>query len=1007
MSREQASISELLLSLDSSELQEAERVRAAVNQQLSTDKGGAVLSSVVEYYLDSSSSQALLLLSSIREPHHKVLLEKLNESVSRSGTRLGALTLLGHLIRKQPPWVHHISRSPLLLSLLRCLKTDSDVVVLITGVLVLVTLLPMIPQAGKQHINDFFDVFGRLASRSCKNPGHEPVAHLVHLHAGTYSLFHRLYGMFPCSFISYLRLHYSMKENLDTFQEVVKPMLEHVRVHPELVTGTQDYELDPSRWRCYEVHDIVIECSRVSLDPLESSCEEDICSSSCSLITPLPLTPLPHLDLTCSPPVTDTVSSSGSSVCPLGSRCVPQLNLNTCTQPDDVTWSPALHCGLSTPPSERTALGSTHPLSRSTSMSGEKLPSSASILEAPPTKEPDRSQVRMVKDGEGLTCQPITEGEEQGLSDLVNNNREDVKDESQQPSPRLITSTPTQASGIPLPPCFTTPHPRFEEPGSALSDYSPSSPYDPLFELALPRAAMLFVGKKTQEVLEKKGGGPQRENREEEVTSVSPLKVLDQLIARGNNAHDCLSRRLSAGSKSVDRSHSGGSTQEEELQSLTNQLLLVHAQLQYERFKRQQHAIRNRRLLRRVINATTLEEQSAAMKSQLGVQDEEIRSLRASLDEEQRRYSALQRDTRTRSGQLHTHIAHLLQLQRDEQRESQRLQGELQECQSRLQDLEAELQKANYRAYNAEHQLTQLSVKLCSSEQLHQQMFLLNQQLVLLGETNKALQQQLEGGETQRCTEASMLQCSVGKEFLRLKDNDVQQRQKLEAANHRITELESQQARKDQLILSQKKLLEDTKNQNRAELSASESRCATLRRVTQALQTEMLQLYGQIVGGGAHPNGELQDVSRSDSRALPDAQGSQKSLLPFSSAVGIMNGAVEVLSTSPMSLSLSPIDSPLAVGSFLEQRARQLFRPTDQNQEEEVEVGEEEVNVQPASPPLGQEVEEASLPVGSPQTEPLSQAADPIVAPVDLTLAVQQRRHELSIMDYDETLPHI
>lgn len=1020
MSREQASISELLLSLDSSELQEAERVRAAVNQQLSTDKGGAVLSSVVEYYLDSSSSQALLLLSSIREPHHKVLLEKLNESVSRSGTRLGALTLLGHMIRKQLPWVHHISRSPLLLSLLRCLKTDSDVVVLITGVLVLVTLLPMIPQAGKQHINDFFDVFGRLASRSCRNPGHEPVAHLVHLHAGTYSLFHRLYGMFPCSFISYLRLHYSMKENLDTFQEVIKPMLEHVRVHPELITGTQDYELDPSRWRCYEVHDIVIECSRVSLDPLESSCEEDVYCSSSSLITPLPLTLLPHLDLTCSPPVTDAVSSSGSSVCPSGSRCVPQLNPTaTCTQPDDVTWSPAIHCGLSTPPSERTALGSTHPLSRSTSISGEKLPSSASILEAPPTKDPDCSQVRTVKDGEGSTCQPITEGEERGLSDLVNNNREDVKDESQQPSPRLLTSTPTQASGVPLPPSFTTPHPRFEEPGSALSEYSPSSPYDPLFELALPRAAMLFVGKTTQEVLEKKGGGPQRENREEEVTSVSPLKVLDQLIARGNDAHDCLSRRLSAGSKSVDRSHFGGkqqsmkskgSTQEEELQSLTNQLLLVHAQLQYERFKRQQHAVRNRRLLRRVINTTALEEQSAAMKSQLGVQDEEIRSLRASLDEEQRRYSELQRETHTRSEQLHTHIAHLLQLQRDEQRESQRLQGELQECQSGLQDLEAELQKANYRAYNAEHQLTQLSLKLCSSEELHQQMFLLNQQLVLLGETNKALQQQLEGGETQRCTEVSMLQCSVGKEFLRLKDNDVQQRQKLEAANHRITELESQLARKDQLILSQKKLLEDTKNQNRAELSASESRCAALRRVTQALQTEMLQLYGQIAGGGAHPDGEPRDISRSDGGALPDAQGSQKSLPPSSSAVGIMNGAVEVLSTSPVSLSLSPIDSPLAVGSFLEQRARQLFRPTDQNQEAEVggeEEEEEEVNIQPASPPLGQEVEEATLLVGSPQTEPLSRAADPVVAPVDLTLTVQQRRHELSIMDYDETLPDI
>lgn len=53
-------------------------------------------------------------------------------------------------------------------------------------------------------------------------PAQVPAVYLVHLRAGVYSLFHRLYGMFPCSFISYLRLHYSMKENLDTFQEVVK-----------------------------------------------------------------------------------------------------------------------------------------------------------------------------------------------------------------------------------------------------------------------------------------------------------------------------------------------------------------------------------------------------------------------------------------------------------------------------------------------------------------------------------------------------------------------------------------------------------------------------------------------------------------------------------------------------------------------------------------------------------------------------------------------------------------
>lgn len=64
-----------------------------------------------------------------------------------------------------------------------------------------------------------------------------------------------------------------------------------------------------------------------------------------------------------------------------------------------------------------------------------------------------------------------------------------------------------------------------------------------------------------------------------------------------------------------------------------------------------------------------------------------------------------------------------------------------------------------------------------------------------------------------------MLQCSVGKEYQRLKDSDVQQRQKLEAANHRIAELENQLAKKEQLILDQKKLLEDTKTQSRSELT--------------------------------------------------------------------------------------------------------------------------------------------------------------------------------------------
>uniref|UniRef100_A0A3Q3IY56 TSC complex subunit 1b n=1 Tax=Monopterus albus TaxID=43700 RepID=A0A3Q3IY56_MONAL len=274
MAREQLNMGDLFLLLETSDLHQLEEIRGLINEQLSTERGSMLLNGLVGYFLETNSAQAVHILSSVREPHDKHLLDKMNECMTKQVCRLPALTLLGHVIRKQPSWIHKIARYPLLLSLLKCLKTDTDVVVLITGVLVLITLLPMIPQAGKQHLWEYFDIFGRLASWNLKNPGHVSEVYLIHLHASVYSLFHRLYGMYPCNFVSYLRSHYGMKENMETFEEVVKPMLEHVRIHPELVTGTKEHELDPTRWKKYEIHDIVIECAKVSLDPKEASCEE-------------------------------------------------------------------------------------------------------------------------------------------------------------------------------------------------------------------------------------------------------------------------------------------------------------------------------------------------------------------------------------------------------------------------------------------------------------------------------------------------------------------------------------------------------------------------------------------------------------------------------------------------------------------------------------------------------------------------------------------------------------
>lgn len=71
--------------------------------------------------------------------------------------------------------------------------------------------VPDIPGSCPSPVSQLLSLIGRV-----------PEVFLVHLHASVYALFHRLYGMYPCNFVSFLRSHYSMKENLETFEEVVR-----------------------------------------------------------------------------------------------------------------------------------------------------------------------------------------------------------------------------------------------------------------------------------------------------------------------------------------------------------------------------------------------------------------------------------------------------------------------------------------------------------------------------------------------------------------------------------------------------------------------------------------------------------------------------------------------------------------------------------------------------------------------------------------------------------------
>ncbi|XP_060763390.1 TSC complex subunit 1a isoform X2 [Neoarius graeffei] len=1104
MAKDQPNVFDLLPLLESTDLHDLEQVRSVLQENLSADKGSVLLNGLVDYYLDTSSPQAVDLLSSIREPHDKHLLDKMNECMAKPSSRLLTLTLLGHVVRKQPPWIHKITRFPLLTSLLKCLKTESDVVVLISGVLVLVILLPMIQQTSKQLLFEFFDIFGRLAAWNQRNPSHAQGVYAVHLHASVYSFFHRLYGMYPCNFVSYLRSHYSMKENVDTFEEVVKPMLEHVRIHPELVTGTKDYELDPIRWKRFETHDIVIECAKVSLDPKEAFCEEGYTS----LPDRVPRQ-LGDSSRSCSDLSTHGSSSVTSVATVRQSLCLslPQLTVTqhpslnpqtpivqgleaTSSGMKEAVWSPSSVCGMSTPPSFRgmsptTVSDLSHSASHlsgrvpSTPVDGKWTPFASTPSESSPlplllgefehTAQPTSITLPHPKTNQeikkGATINGKGTGDSLGpfslmeLSDIVKRTEREKEDAiaaelltltqgkpDPLPTPALDTSfSSTTDTSLPLNSnIYTLPHNLVSTPDRVVnhtkgadqqpswslwpcwtpmenSSLSPSAAestsvelfkgsfsYEHLFDLALPKLASLFVERRTVESQQKAG---REEVEVGDLPATSPLEVLDRLIQQGHDLHEKVLKRSPSSNPSAEP-HCGGSGIPDELALLRSQLLLLHNYLLYERHKREQHALRNRRLLRRIINATALEEQNNSMKAQLRLQEVEIQTLRVSLQEEQARSKHLQQEGEAQVQQLHSQLQKLQHERHDYCTKTQELQSDLQESKKRMDEMEAELQRANNKLCNTGHLLSQLTIKLNNSESLEQQMAFLNKQLLLLGEANKLCVQEVQRLGPDSHKEKKMLQMCSTRESERLRQSSIQQSQRLEAAQQRITDLETQLTKKEHLILEQKKLLENVKNQAKGQLQASENRYLAQKHVTQALQSKMLQLYSQLeltslsnstpAGGTAEP-GSPQNQKPKGNDTSGSAQTSESGkreetsyvcvngeLPPLSPGSTLINGSKEE------DLPVLSCSSPLAE-SFLGMHNQELLKKTKSPYKEEHAHRIHDQGSEPAErrPEL----------TGS---QRLAEEEPELLPPVDRHRArayniQRRRRHDLHIMDYNET----
>ncbi|XP_011314218.1 hamartin [Fopius arisanus] len=338
MSVNSSGVADFFHMLESNKLSDVEEIKKVFHDHFLSTKDSWLVNGLFDYYLSTDSLRTIEVLAGVREPHDKYLLDRLSDTLARpssSGQRLKVLTVLGHVARRQPT-LYKLANHPLFRELLKLLKVDSEALSLMSGLLLLVTLLPMLPAALGPYLHEIFEVFGRLASYyhfqssnlastiGSGNSMDKDQLYLLHLQVGLYSLFHRLYAMYPCNFIAYLKQQYSQRDH-DVFKLTIKPMLESVRLHPLLVTASKDVETNAARWKKMEHHDVVAECGRFALD---RSREE--------ILAPINLRATPIPDHLC--PYTPVSVAEGLS----GTR--------TTNGDEDSFWSPSMAIPPHSPP---------------------------------------------------------------------------------------------------------------------------------------------------------------------------------------------------------------------------------------------------------------------------------------------------------------------------------------------------------------------------------------------------------------------------------------------------------------------------------------------------------------------------------------------------------------------------------------------------------------------------------------------------------------------------------
>ncbi|XP_069362206.1 nuclease SbcCD subunit C [Maniola hyperantus] len=184
---------------------------------------------LLRYHARTGSARALDLLARAPDAHARHLLDALLDQLrGERASREHALAALAPLLARRPAWLHRLPAHPLARELLRAAARESAPLPLLHALLALAALLSAAPALAPPHWPELTDALLRPAALPPPRSPHLPLAQRA--------LFRALYATHPAALLAALR-HEAAAPPARAALRALASLLRRERLHPALLTG--------------------------------------------------------------------------------------------------------------------------------------------------------------------------------------------------------------------------------------------------------------------------------------------------------------------------------------------------------------------------------------------------------------------------------------------------------------------------------------------------------------------------------------------------------------------------------------------------------------------------------------------------------------------------------------------------------------------------------------------------------------------------------------------------